>query len=388
MKKALLLVLDGFGIGEAPDANSFGDETADTLGHLVEAFPQLNIPHLASLGLNRLKKMNLTTTELKGQKKFARLQELSAGKDTTTGHWEMMGALLEKNFDVFPSGFPKDFLEAFCKEAKLDGVIGNKPASGTEIIEELGEEHLSSKKPILYTSADSVLQLAVHEEAFGRERLYEICRVARKLLDESSWEVGRVIARPFLGASSKDFQRTEYRKDFSLPPPPNLFLDRLKASGKDVIGVGKVPSIYADRGFTKSLDGKTDKEGLESVFGLWQKGFEGLCFVNLNELDSLYAHRRNPEGYKNHLEWIDTKIGKFIGSMREGELLLITADHGNDPHFAGSDHTREFVPLLSFQKGDEAMESLGTKRGFYFIAQSLSDYFEMEASWHKESLFA
>lgn len=382
VNRAFLLILDGFGVGEAPDAAKFGDEGADTFGHLLDRFPDWRIPNLAQLGLKELKSRSSDDYALRGEAQYGRMKELSAGKDTTSGHWEMMGTVVEKAFDVFPQGFPSELVEKFCERAGLSGVLGNCPASGTEILKSLGEAHQQSGQPILYTSADSVWQLAAHEESFGRERLYEICQIARELLDESPYQVGRVIARPFVGDSAENYQRSVFRRDYSLVPPEVLFTDHLKEEGFDVIGVGKVPSIFAHRGFTEELEGKTDEEAWEAALERWKRPFRGLIFVNLNELDSLYAHRRNPEAYARHLETIDQKLGEFLPQLGNEEILLITADHGNDPSFTGSDHTREWVPWLSYRADRTARRAaVGDKEGFATVSESLSRAFGLAKTW-------
>lgn len=394
MKKGLLLVLDGLGIGAAPDAERFGDEGANTLGHLLDSFPELNAPTLSALGLMDLlvpktKASRASSTQsFGGRNGFARLQEVSAGKDTTTGHWEMMGLITSEAFDVFPEGFSEKWLSTLAEKARLPGFIGNLPASGTEIIRRLGEEHIRTGKPIVYTSADSVFQLAAHEESFGRERLYEVCALAREQWDRSEYKLGRVIARPFTGDSTESFKRTPYRKDFSVAMPGRSFLEDCADAGLDVIGIGKVPSIYNHQFFTEELPGKTDAEALESLHRRWSEPFEGFCFINLNELDSLFAHRRDPLGYKEHLEWIDAQLAEFIPEMEEGSLLMITADHGNDPHFEGSDHTREWVPLLTHEPGPLALrKAWGDFKGFGVVAQTLGDYFGLPVDYHSHSLF-
>jgi phosphopentomutase len=343
-KRALVIVLDSVGCGRAPDANRYGDEGADTLGHLFAGIPWLRLPVLGSLGL----------AELVGRGEFpalcpgssaSRLTELSAGKDTTTGHWELMGCQTMEAFQTFES-LPEDFLEALSAAAGTR-FIGNRAASGTQILKELGEEHIRSGFPILYTSADSVLQIAAHEERFGEKRLQGICQTARALLDQRGMRVGRVIARPFTGDDSESFRRTANRHDYSLTPGETV-LDRLVDAGVAVIGVGKISDIFAGKGISESHPTVDNAQGMAAIGALWQEHSGEKLFVlaNLVDFDSHYGHRRDPQGYAKCLMEFDVWLGGFLEKLSEGDLLIITADHGNDPYHRGSDHTREQVPCL------------------------------------------
>ena len=349
MKRVLCIVLDSVGCGNAPDATDYGDAGADTLGHLFQHIPDFSLPNLASLGLYDI--LNLPDSpEIHPDASWARLTEKSAGKDTTTGHWELMGCSLEKAFATFES-FPPDLVADL--EAR-GGVkfIGNIASSGTEILVQLGEEHLSTGKPILYTSADSVLQIAAHEKVFGLERLLDLCKTARTLLDERGIRIGRVIARPFLGSSAADFKRTENRHDYSLMPGETV-LNRLQRRGIQTIGVGKIADIFANSGISESYPTKSNAEGMAAIERLWaeKRDTPHFIFANLVDFDSLYGHRRDPEGYARCLCEFDGWLGGFIGKVEPGDLLTLTADHGNDPYYPGTDHTREQVPVLTLGMG-------------------------------------
>lgn len=345
MKRAMVIVLDSVGCGKAPDAADYGDEGADTLGHLFERIPGFELPNLASLGLYQAMGLKRDANLLDGSS-FARLTEQSAGKDTTTGHWELMGCALDEAFATFEA-FPPDLVEELEKRGGVR-FLGNYAASGTEILVSLGEEHLRTGQPILYTSADSVLQIAAHEEVFGLECLWDLCKTARSLLDELGIRIGRVIARPFLGCSASDFKRTGNRHDYSLMPGETV-LNRLQAKGVETIGVGKIFDIFAGSGISESHPTKSNAEGMAAVDRLWaeKRAHPHFVFVNLVDFDSLYGHRRDPEGYANCLREFDAWLGGFLPNIEPGDLVILTADHGNDPYHPGTDHTREQVPALA-----------------------------------------
>ena len=347
-KRALVIVLDSVGCGAAPDAAEYGDLGADTLGHLYAGIPGLNLPSLDSLGLAGILGRE-TSVGIRDRSMAFRLTEKSAGKDTTTGHWELMGFPVTEPFPTFEH-FPEDLITEL--EA-LAGTrfIGNKVASGTEILAELGEEHVRTGHPILYTSADSVLQIAAHEEVFGLDRLQQLCRSARGILDRRGLKIGRVIARPFLGSNSTDFWRTGNRHDYSLFPGETV-MNRLQGKSVEVIGVGKIADIFADSGVSESHPTKSNQEGMEAIDRLWVEPREipHFIFANLVDFDSLYGHRRDPEGYASCLREFDLWLGGFLGEINEGDLVVITADHGNDPYHSGTDHTREQVPCLVIAK--------------------------------------
>ena len=375
MRKALLIVLDSVGIGHARDAEAFGDEGADTIGHIAEAVPGWELPFLDSCGLDTARR--IAAGKMPGEEQpdramaFGCLNEVSAGKDTTTGHWEMAGAPLEEPFATYES-FPPE-LVARLEEASGVEFIGNYSRSGTVILQELGEEHLKTGNPILYTSADSVIQIAAHEEITPVPDLYEICKKCRLIADNE--RIGRVIARPFLGNSADNFARTENRKDFSLTPPRTV-LDALAESGIPVIGVGKISDIFAGKGISVSYPTKSNAEGMSAIEEAWAAFESGLVFANLVDFDMLYGHRRDPGGYAECLREFDSWWARFSPIIRENQLTILTADHGNDPTWKGTDHTREKVPLLA--SGPGLSGSLGDRDSFADVAASLAGYFEID----------
>ncbi len=339
-KRAIVVVLDSLGIGALPDAGAFQDEGSNTLGHILEKMPDLHIPHLKSLGLGRLMGDGGAVLPKAG---YGKMMERSRGKDTTTGHWEMSGLILDKPFPTFPNGFPPEFIEAFSARVGMP-CLGNCTASGTEIIRRLGQEAVEKQALIVYTSADSVFQIAAHEGVVPVERLYAICRTAREMLT-GDLAVGRVIARPFVGEGAH-FVRTSNRRDFSLEPAGRTMLDAIRDAGQDVISVGKIYDIFAGRGITQSHPTHGNPEGEEALLRLIQTDFSGLLFVNLVDFDMLYGHRRDVQGYGRALEHFDETLGQLLPKLRPDDLLIVTGDHGCDPAFQGTDHTREYVPLL------------------------------------------
>ena len=354
-RRVVWIVLDGVGAGELPDAPEYGDRGSNTLGNLSQAFLKktgrpLSLPHLRELGLGSITPMTgvapLNAGEGRGA--YGRAAELSKGKDTTSGHWEMAGLVLTKPFEVFPQGFPEKIVQNWIEENSLPGILGNKPASGTEIIDEFGAEHMKTGKPILYTSADSVWQVAAHEESFGLERLYSICKSARKICDKL--QIGRVIARPFVGNPSigKPFKRTYHRKDYAQEPSSTTYLDYLTEAKVPTLGIGKISNIYAARGIQKNIDTEGNADGVRVLVEQLGHQHEGLIFCNLIDFDMLYGHRRDVLGFGTALEEFDRGFQDILNGLKSDDLLLITADHGNDPTYPGTDHTREFAPLLVY----------------------------------------
>ncbi len=366
------MVLDSAGIGEMPDAAEWGDAGADTLGHILES-RHVNLPNLQAMGLGNITLLDGLPAVVRPTGSFGKCTLKSNGKDTTTGHWEMAGIILEQGFPKFPDGFPDRIIREFVFQAKVPGVLGNVPASGTEIIKELGEEHVSTGKPIVYTSADSVFQIAAHEEVVPLERLYEMCEIARKILSGSD-EVARVIARPFLGKTADDFKRTENRHDYAVPPPRNL-LPKLRDAGLDVVCIGKIASIYDGIGVTEDLTAKNNDQTINQTINALNAPSRGLIFSNLVDFDMLYGHRRDTEGYAKALEHFDTRLPKIIDALNDDDLLIMTADHGNDPTKEGSDHTREYVPLLVFGKRAVPGLDLGTRQSLSDIGQTIAENF-------------
>jgi phosphopentomutase len=344
-KRIFVIVMDSVGIGEAPDADLFGDKGADTLGHIAEKMNGLNMPTLAKLGLGNIR-------EIKGIEKaqqplayYTKMKEASTGKDTMTGHWEIMGLNISTPFRVFPDGFPELLVNEL--EAKMGrGIIGNVPASGTEIIERLGEEHMKTGALIVYTSADSVLQIAAHEDIVPIDELYKICEIAREVTMADEFKVGRVIARPFTGEPG-NFKRTPNRHDYALKPFDRTVMDELKDSGYDVLAIGKISDIFDGEGVTESLRTVSNMDGMDKLIQTVEQDFKGLSFLNLVDFDALYGHRRDPEGYGKALEEFDARMPEVLDKLKEDDLLIITADHGNDPVHEGTDHTREICTIVS-----------------------------------------
>ena len=375
-RRVFLIVLDSLGVGALPDAGEFGDAGTHTLDHLVEAAGGLEAPRLIELGLGNIAGVNALPRAGAPRGNFGRCAERSAGKDTPTGHWEMMGCVLPERVPVYPAGFPDAIIDEFVARTGLPGVLENKPASGTEVIERRGVEHLASGKPIVYTSADSVFQIAAHEERFGLERLYEVCGVAREILTPHG--VGRVIARPFVGEPGS-FQRTYNRRDYSLLPPSETSLDRLRAAGVPVIGVGKIDDIFAGQGIGESIHTEGNRDGMRAMNECAIGVEHGLVFCNLVDFDMLYGHRRDPLGYRKALEEFDEDLGTFEPLLRDGDCVMFTADHGNDPTFAqGTDHTREYVPLIAYGPGLARGVDLGTRASFADIGATIEELFGLE----------
>ena len=372
-KRVFLIVLDSVGAGAAPDADRFGDSGCGTLGTCVRS-GKLQVPTLAELGLYQIEGTSFQKTKEETIGCYMKLQEQSAGKDTTVGHWEIAGVISPKPVPVYREGFPKEVIREFEKETGR-GVLCNRPYSGTEVIRDYGREHLKTGKLIVYTSADSVFQIAAHEEKVPLEELYADCRIARKIMT-GEHGVGRVIARPFVG-EYPDFTRTVNRHDFSVEPPKETLLDALKKAGKSVIGVGKIHDIFAGRGITETFPNKGNTRNMEQTLELMDKEFEGLCFVNLVDFDMIYGHRNDIDGYVNALNEVDPKIRQLMGKMRREDVLILTADHGCDPGFPGTDHTREYVPCLCFGEHLKKGCGLGIRHSYADIAATIADIFNI-----------
>ena len=352
-KRIFVIVIDSLGIGAMPDAKEYGDEGADTLGHIDAVAEQLRLPELEKLGLGNLCTLRHLHPVFHPLGYFAKLNETSVGKDTMTGHWEMMGLRTTKPLRTFTdTGFPEELIAELEKRTG-HLVVGNKAASGTAILDELGEHQIATGDMIVYTSADSVLQIAGNEETFGLEELYRCCRIAREITMKDEWKVGRVIARPYIGRKKGQFVRTANRHDYAVSPSGTTALDVLKEAGYDVIGIGKISDIFNGQGITEKYTSKSSVHGMEQTIHLTERKFCGLAYINLVDFDALWGHRRDPEGYGAELERFDKKLGELLPLIRENDLLMITADHGNDPTFHGTDHTREQVPLLIYSPGLE-----------------------------------
>jgi len=368
-----LMVLDSAGIGEMPDAADWGDAGADTLGNILKS-RKVVLPNLQRLGLGNIRQLSDLSAVDQPTGSFGKCALMSNGKDTTTGHWEMAGIILKKAFPTYPGGFPPEIVDEFVEKAKVPGILGNVPASGTEIIKELGEEHVRTGKPIVYTSADSVFQIAAHEEVIPLERLYEMSQIARKILD-GEHRVGRVIARPFLGTVADNFTRTENRHDYAVPPPNENLLLILKENGLDVVCIGKIASIYDSVGVTEDLTAKNNEQTVDQTINALRAESRGLIFSNLVDFDMLYGHRRDTAGYAAALERFDARLPEIIDAMRPDDLLIMTADHGNDPTQPGSDHTREYAPLLVYGKSAKPGVDLGTRSSLADIGQTIAENF-------------
>ena len=369
MKRVFLIVLDSVGVGAAPDAARFGDAGSNTLGTCRKT-GKLKVPNLEKLGLFSLDGMESQKEERAAEGCFARMTEKSNGKDTTTGHWEIAGLISEKPMPVYPHGFPDGIIKAF-EEQTHRGTLCNLPYSGTEVIKVYGQEHIRTGKLIVYTSADSVFQIAAHEEVVPLKELYEDCRIARKLLT-GEHAVGRVIARPFVG-SYPNFTRTVNRHDFSLLPPQETVLDEIQKAGMETIGVGKIYDIFAGKGISRTFANEGNDKNMERVFALQKEDFTGLCFVNLVDFDMIYGHRNNIEGYTAALNAFDVQLGRFLAQMHQEDLLLITADHGCDPGYSGTDHTREYTPCLCYGKTLKKGVDLHTRESFADIAATVAE---------------
>ena len=373
--RVFVIVLDSLGIGPMADSARFDDAGADTLGHISETVEHLDIPNLQRLGLANLKALKQVKPAEHPEGYFMAMNEASNGKDTVTGHWEMMGIRTDKPFITFTEhGFPKELIDELEKRCGRK-IIGNKAASGTEILEELGEQEVNEGKLIVYTSADSVLQICGNEETMGLETLYHYCEIARELTMRDEWRVGRVIARPYVGKKRGEFKRTSNRHDYALKPTGPTALNALKDAGYDVISVGKINDIFVGEGITESNHSDSSVHGMQQTIDIAKRDFKGLCFTNLVDFDALWGHRRNPVGYGEEIEKFDKKLGELLPLLREDDLLILTADHGNDPTYKGTDHTREQVPFIAYSPSDTESGKLDTSDTFAVIGATIADNF-------------
>ncbi|HCO29405.1 MAG TPA: phosphopentomutase [Lachnospiraceae bacterium] len=380
-KRIFTIVLDSLGVGAMPDAKRFGDIGVDTLGHIGQIMQKeggFYVPNLQKFGLGNLHPVSEIGKVEKPMAKYTKLEEASNGKDTMTGHWEMMGLKIEQPFQTFTdTGFPKELIEELEKRTGHK-VIGNKSASGTEILDELAEEEIATGNMIVYTSADSVLQICGNEETFGLEELYRCCEIARELTLKDEWKVGRVIARPYIGKKKGEFKRTSNRHDYALKPYGRTALNVLKDAGYDVISIGKISDIFDGEGITQAYHSNSSVHGMEQTIEMAKKAFEGLCFVNLVDFDALWGHRRNPIGYGKEIEKFDEKLGELLQVLREDDLVILTADHGNDPTYTGTDHTREKVPFLAYSKKIEEGGAIPEESTFAVIGATIVDNFNVD----------
>lgn len=377
-KRVFVIVLDSLGIGAMPDSEKFGDKGVDTFGHILDKMGKLDIPNLRNLGMLNLHKGGTMEGIEKPLGRYMRIREASNGKDTMTGHWEMMGIYTRKPFKTFTeTGFPRELIDELEKRCGKR-VIGNKSASGTEIIEELGEEEINTGAMIVYTSADSVMQICGNEETFDLANLYRCCEIARELTLKDEWRVGRVIARPYVGKKKGEFKRTSNRHDYALKPTGRTALNALKDAGLDVIGIGKINDIFCGEGITETYHSESSVHGMQQTIEVCKKDFHGLCFVNLVDFDALWGHRRNPEGYGHEIEKFDKGLGTLMKEMREDDLLILTADHGNDPTYTGTDHTREYVPFLAYSPKMKETGAMENQNTFAVIGASVAENFGVE----------
>lgn len=377
-KRIFTIVIDSLGAGAMPDAAEYGDAGTDTLGHISESVDSLVIPNLQKLGMANLHPLKQVEAVAKPLAHYGKLREASTGKDTMTGHWEMMGLHITKPFKTFTdTGFPPELIAELEKRTGHK-VIGNKAASGTAILDELAEEEIATGHMIVYTSADSVLQICGNEETFGLEELYRCCEIAREITMKDEWKVGRIIARPYVGKKKGEFKRTSNRHDYALKPYGSTALNVLKDKGYDVISVGKIADIFDGEGITEANKSKSSVHGMEQTIEIAQKDFTGLCFVNLVDFDALWGHRRNPEGYAKELEKFDVKLGELLPLLREDDLLIITADHGNDPTHTGTDHTREKVPFIAYSPSMKENGQLPESDTFAIIGATIADNFGVD----------
>lgn len=382
-KRIFLIVLDSVGIGQAADAEKYDDVGAHTLGNIAAHMGGLHLPHLEKLGLGNIEPIQGVNQVAKPLGYYTKMEEASVGKDTMTGHWELMGLRIDQPFQTFPNGFPDELIQAL-EEKSGRKIIGNKPASGTAIIEELGAEHVETGALIVYTSADSVLQIAAHEQVVPLEEQYKICEIARELTLEDPYLVGRIIARPFVGEVGS-FTRTANRHDYALKPFGRTVLDSLKEDGLDVVALGKISDIFDGEGITKSVRTVSNDDGMDKLSDAMDESFTGLCFLNLVDFDALYGHRRDPAGYKAALERFDEQLPNIMEKLAEDDLLLITADHGNDPTHHGTDHTREYVPLIAYSTDMTSGGELPLRKTFADVGATIANNFKVELPKHGES---
>ena len=382
MKRAILLILDSVGIGEMPDAHEYGDVGSNTLANIAKATGGLNLPNLGAMGLGNIHDIKGIDATTKPVGAYGKAQEASVGKDTVTGHWEIAGCILETPLNTYPDGFPKEIMDEFERRIGR-GTLGNVVASGTKIIEELGEEHMATGKPIVYTSADSVFQIAAHEDIIPIPELYKMCEIAREML-MGDWTVGRVIARPFIGNSAETFTRTSNRHDYSLDPFCKTMLNYIEEAGQQVYGVGKINDIFNGKGVTKTIRTSSNQDGMAKTLDAVREDSDGLIFINLVDFDMLYGHRNNPQGYKEALEAVDAWMPELLEAMKEDDLLIITADHGCDPTTPSTDHSREYIPVLAYGNSIEPRD-MGIRQSFNDIGKTILDYLEIENELNGES---
>jgi phosphopentomutase len=377
-KRAIVIIIDGVGIGEMPDAAIYGDQGSHTLANMAKAVGGLHLPNLEKMGLGKITSINGLNSSLKASACYGKMAEMSKGKDSTTGHWELAGLIVDRAFPTYPNGFPPEIINKFTGSIGRD-ILGNKPASGTEIIKKLGDEHINTGKPIVYTSADSVFQIATHEEIIPVPELYSLCETARDILI-GEHAVARVIARPFIGKSAVDFSRTRNRKDFSLKPFGKILHQILQENGIETVAIGKINDLYAYTGINKSVHTKTNIDGMSALLNEMDQTKSGFIMANLVDFDMLWGHRNDPKGFYEGLIEFDQWLPEFIDKLEENDLLIITADHGNDPTTVSTDHSREYVPILIFGLGIKADQNIGIRESFADLQSTLAEYFNVPST--------
>ena len=377
INRAIVIVLDGFGVGELPDANNYGDVGSNTLKGIYDN-TKLNLPNMKKLGLYNIPQIGIDEKEENVVGAYGKAIEQSVGKNSPVGHWEISGFILKNGFKTYPNAFPKDLINEFIKETGVKGILCNEVGSGTEILKRFGEEHIKTGYPIIYTSADSVFQIAAHEDVIPVEELYRICKIARKILDNPKYNVGTVIARPFVGDKPENFTRTYNRKDFESETFGKTMLDIISQNKKDVIAIGKIEDLFVGRGITKEIHTSGNADGIEKTIEEIGKQNEGLIFTNLVDFDMLYGHRNNIEGYAKALEYFDNKLPEIISNMKDTDILIITADHGNDPSTPSTDHSREYIPILVYGKNVKPNVNLGIRNTYADISATILDILKMQ----------
>ena len=377
INRAIVIVLDGFGVGELPDANNYGDVGSNTLKGIYDN-TKLNLPNMKKLGLYNITQIGIDEKEENVEGAYGKAIEQSVGKNSPVGHWEISGFILKNGFKTYPNAFPKDLINEFIKETGVKGILCNEVGSGTEILKRFGEEHIKTGYPIIYTSADSVFQIAAHEDVIPVEELYRICKIARKILDNPKYNVGTVIARPFVGDKPENFTRTYNRRDFESETFGKTMLDIISQNKKDVIAIGKIEDLFAGRGITKKIHTSGNADGIEKTIEEIGKQNEGLIFTNLVDFDMLYGHRNNIEGYEKALEYFDNKLPEIISNMKDTDILIITADHGNDPSTPSTDHSREYIPILVYGKNVKPNVNLGIRNTYADISATILDILKMQ----------
>ncbi|WP_024620764.1 phosphopentomutase [Metaclostridioides mangenotii] len=389
MSRIIWIIIDSVGIGELPDANKFGDVGSNTIGNIVKTQGDIIMPNMIDMGIGNIDEVDFLEKIDKPSAVFGKCAEVSQGKDTTTGHWEMAGIIVDKPFKTFPNGFPKDIIEEFEKQTGRK-VVGNKPESGTVILDEYGEHQMKTGDVIVYTSADSVFQIAAHEEIIPLEELYSMCKIARKIMSGDN-AIARIIARPYIGEKKGNFERTSNRRDYSVDPFDNTVLDNIKSAGHDVIAVGKIEDIFNGQGITEAVHTKDNMDGVDKTIEYIKLNNSGLIYTNLVDFDSKYGHRRDPKGYKNAIEEFDARLPEVIDAMNVDDILIINADHGNDPTYKGTDHTREYIPLLIYGYKIKKGVNLGIRNSFCDIGATIADILGVEKTKHgvsfKKELF-